>query len=359
MGMTGRRLRVIDTGVQPGRRNVALDQALIDGHRAGTTPDTLRFLAFSPSVLIGRHQDLSRDVDLEFCAAHGIDVGRRVTGGGAIYLDQGQLGWELICARETLGGGALGELATRICTAAAAGLTTLGIDARFRPRNDIEVGGRKIGGTGGFFDGGTLFYQGTVIGELDAVTMFGALRVPGDKRARHGHVAPAARVTSLVELLGRAPPWHAVKHAVAAAFAAAFDLSCAESELDAAELGAARRCYEGEIGTDAFVHEIDGLGDGGAVYHARHETPGGTITVHATRAATGTPRLEQVVFSGDFFVTPPRVLLDLEAALRQVALGQAARVAAEFLAAAPIELMSVAPDAIVETLRDALEAEPA
>ena len=95
------------------------------------------------------------------------------------------------------------------------------------------------------------------------------------------------------------------------------------------------------------------------MYHARHETPGGTITVHATRAATGTPRLEQVVFSGDFFVTPPRVLLDLEAALRQVALGQAARVAAEFLAAAPIELMSVAPDAIVETLRDALEADPA
>ncbi|MGE0483731.1 MAG: biotin/lipoate A/B protein ligase family protein [Gammaproteobacteria bacterium] len=351
-------MRVIDTGLLPGRRNVALDQALIESHRAGNSADTLRFLAFSPSALVGRHQDLSREVDLAFCAAHGIDVGRRVTGGGAIYLDEGQLGWELICARETLGGGALEDLAARICTAAAAGLATLGIDARFRPRNDIEVDGRKIGGTGGFFDGGTLFYQGTVIGELDPATMFGALQVPGDKRARRDHAPPAARVTSLAALLGRAPPWPAVKQALAAAFAAAFGLDCATGELDAREASAAAACYADEIGTAAFVHEIDGLGADGAARHAHRVTAGGTIAVHARLAATGTPRLEQVVFSGDFFVTPPRVLFDLEGALRQVEVARAAEVAADYLAAAPIELISVAPGAIVETLRAALHDGP-
>jgi lipoate-protein ligase A len=356
--MGERPLRVIDTGVRPGRCNVALDQALIESHRAGATPDTLRFLAFSPSALVGRHQDLSREVDLAFCAEHGIDVGRRVTGGGAIYLDEGQLGWELICARETLGGGGLEALAARICTAVAAGLGTLGIDARFRPRNDIEVDGRKIGGTGGFFDGGTLFYQGTVIGELEPAAMFGALRVPGDKRAHHDHATPAARVTSLAALLGQAPAWPAVKQSLAEAFGTAFGLDCAAGELDACEVSAAAACYADEIGTADFVHEIDGLGTAGAARHARRVTAGGTIAVHATLAASGTARLQQVVFSGDFFVTPPRVLLDLEAALKQVEVARAADVAAAFLAAAPIELISVAPGALVETLRAAMHGEP-
>ena len=49
--------------------------------------------SFTPSVLVGRHQVLSREVDLDYCRTHRIDVGRRVTGGGAIYLDAGQLGW--------------------------------------------------------------------------------------------------------------------------------------------------------------------------------------------------------------------------------------------------------------------------
>ena len=45
------------------------------------------------------------------------------------------------------------------------------IDARFRPRNDIEVDGRKLSGTGGFFDGDTLIYQGTVLVDLDPAAM--------------------------------------------------------------------------------------------------------------------------------------------------------------------------------------------
>ena len=55
------------------------------------------------------------------------------------------------------------DLAEKICNAAALGFRELGVDAKFRPRNDIEVDGRKISGTGGFFDGDVLIYQGTVL----------------------------------------------------------------------------------------------------------------------------------------------------------------------------------------------------
>jgi lipoate-protein ligase A len=197
-----RPFRVIDTGVREGRANIAFDAALIEERQAGRVPDTVRFLRFPPTALIGRHQDLSREVDLEFCKAHRVGVVRRITGGGAIYLDEGQLGWELVFHRSSLGIPALPDLAREICTAAAAGLGELGIDARFRPRNDIEVDGRKISGTGGFFDGDVRIYQGTVLVDMSPERMVSVLKVPDSKLAKRDLDSAAHRVVTLKELLG-------------------------------------------------------------------------------------------------------------------------------------------------------------
>ena len=167
--MADKAFRIIDTGVREGRANIAFDAALIEERDAGNVPDTVRFLRFPPTALIGRHQDLSREVDLDYCADTGVGVVRRITGGGAIYLDEGQLGWELVFHRASLGIPALPDLAREICNAAAAGISKLGVDARFRPRNDIEVDGRKISGTGGFFDGDVLIYQDEAGNEVPIV----------------------------------------------------------------------------------------------------------------------------------------------------------------------------------------------
>ena len=156
-------VRVIDTGIRGGRANVAFDQALIEARNAGRIPETIRFLRFRPSVLVGLHQLLSHEVRLEYCRRQGIEVGRRITGGGGLYLDEGQIGWELVLGRHSLGSIDLAAIARRICEAAAEGLRRLGVPAEFRPRNDIEVHGRKVSGTGGFIDGATLFYQGTLL----------------------------------------------------------------------------------------------------------------------------------------------------------------------------------------------------
>ena len=171
-----RAVRVLDTGVRTGRENVAFDQALIEARNAGRVPETIRFLRFRPCALVGLHQMLSHEVRLEYCARHGIQVGRRITGGGGLYLDEGQLGWELALERRGLGGDLAG-IAARLCAAAAAGLRRLGVAAQFRPRNDIEVDGRKISGTGGLVDGRTLFFQGTLLVDFDAPRMLEALRV--------------------------------------------------------------------------------------------------------------------------------------------------------------------------------------
>ncbi|MBI3371675.1 MAG: lipoate--protein ligase family protein, partial [Betaproteobacteria bacterium] len=79
--------RVIDTGVRNGRTQIAFDQALIELHREGRVPDTVRFLRFEPSALVGRHQAIGQELKLDFCRANGVALVRRITGGGAIYLD--------------------------------------------------------------------------------------------------------------------------------------------------------------------------------------------------------------------------------------------------------------------------------
>ena len=335
--------RVIDTGIRDGRRQIAFDQALIDARKAGSIPDTIRFLRFPPTALIGRHQALSREVELQYCRAHGIGVVRRITGGGAIYFDEGQLGWELVFDRKTLAIGSLAELTREICEAAAAGLSKLGVAARYRPRNDIEVEGRKISGTGGFFDQDTLFYQGTVLVDMNAAEMTAALKVPEAKLAKRSLDSAAQRVVTLKELLGAAPSIEAIQEALLAGFAERLAITAVAGDITALEEELAAKYYDEEIGTDAFVAEIDDPSAGAEVRSASHTGVGGTITVYARLAGAQRDRIDKVLITGDFFVTPPRTVFDLEAALRDVTVAEAGPAVERFFTEARVGLLSVSP----------------
>ncbi len=339
-----KRFRVIDTGVRDGRRQIAFDQALIEAHKARAVGDTIRFLRFPPTALIGRHQELSREIRVAHCRANGIGLVRRITGGGAIYLDEGQLGWSLVFARSTLPLASLSDLAREICEAVAAGLSTLGVDARYRPRNDIEVGGRKVSGTGGFFDGDTILYQGTVLVDLDPSRMVAALNVPEAKLARRGLDSAAQRVVTLKELLGEAPSVAAVQEALLAGLASRLGIVPARGDVTVYEETLANRFHDEEIGTDAFVAEIDDPAADASVRAGSHTGPGGTVTAYVRLEGANADRIREVLVTGDFFVTPPRVIYDLEGALRGVPVERIGSAVKLFFASAPVGLLTVAPE---------------
>ena len=354
------RFRVVDAGLQEGRTNIALDQAMLELHQAGAIPDTVRFIHFRPSALVGRHQALSQEIDLEYCRGHGIGVGRRITGGGAIYLDEGQLGWELVFNRRTLGAAPLTETARRICEAAAQGLSRLGVDARFRPRNDIEVEGRKLSGTGGFFDGDSLIYQGTVLVDLDPAAMLGALRIPQAKLAKRGLDSAAARVVTLRELLAAATPTiPAVEAALLAGFEGALGLEFERAALSDAELELAQRLYAESIGREAFVAEIDAPPQGDGVRVGTHAAPGGTIKVYLRCEGTPARRIGHALITCDFFVAPPRLIYDLEGQLRGAPIEAAAAAVDAFFAARPTGTATVGAADFRQAIEAALSAPPA
>ena len=347
--------RSIDTGVRPGRKHIAFDEALVDLHREGAVPDTIRFLRFPPTVLIGRHQAMRREVKVDHCRENGIGLARRLTGGGAIYLDEGQVGWELVLSRARLPMSDLGAYTVAICQAVAHGLAhAFDIPAQFRPRSDIEVDGRKICGTGGFFDGDTLIYQGTVLVDLDPAGMMACLNVPDVKPAERDLDKAEQRVTTLKAVLGDAPPVEQVHDALLNGLRDSLGIQIEPGAITEREEQLAAKHGAEYIETDDFVFEIDDPA-GSDVLHAEHKGPGGTLRAHLRlEGSNAAIRIREVLLTGDFFVTPPRTIFDLEATLRGVMLPDiAARIDAHF-AQADIELATIQADDVKAAIASAL-----
>jgi lipoate---protein ligase len=223
--------RWIDTGLRRPAENMALNRALLEARQAGESPSTLRFLRFTPSALVGRHGDPVKELDLAYCRAQGIEPQRRITGGGAIYMDPGVLGWELYLDKSEAGAPEMAAISKRICEAAARAIGALGAAAEFRAPTDIVVGGRKISGTGGAIDGNALVYQGTLLLEFDVARMLRALGI-GDERA---HAGARAATVNLRELVPSLPSPAALRGAFIGAFGAEFGAAIEMGELNAAE----------------------------------------------------------------------------------------------------------------------------
>lgn len=347
--------RIIDTGVREGRANIAFDAALIELRQVQQVADTIRFLRFPPTALIGRHQDLSREVDLEYCRENDVGIVRRITGGGAIYLDEGQLGWELVFHRASLGIAALPDLAREICNAAALGLQKLGVDAKFRPRNDIEVDGRKISGTGGFFDGDVLIYQGTVLVDMNPAQMVRVLRVPEKKLAKRQLDSAAERVVTLKQLLGDSTPdIGAIQKALIEGFEEGLGISAAPGEISTDEEDLARRHFDTEIGQDAFVADIDNPAADSETSAGTYTGPGGTIDAFIKLEGPTNGILQRVLLSGDFFVTPPRIVFDLEASLAGTRLEDVDGAIEAFFRDNEVGMLSVQPGDFKAAIADAI-----
>lgn len=347
----GAKFRVLDTGVRAGRENIALDRALIEARLEGEIGDTIRFIGFEPCALVGRHQDLAQELNLEACEARGVQTVRRMTGGGAIFMDGGQLGWALVCDKRVFGKVSLPDVTELICTGIAAGLSKLGVDARFRPRNDIEIEGRKVSGTGGFFDGNILIFQGTVILDLDPEAMMAVLNVPQAKLEKRQLADAGARVTSLKAELGEMPSLERVKQLLLEGLSETLGIEPFADHLTEAEQARAEKAYTEEIGTQQFVEEICNPSREKGVLVGQN--PAKNLTAYIRVDGNRDRRIREVLFVGDVFVTPPRAILDLESYLRGTDLAEVERRTAQFFEASAISMLGLEPGDFAAAITDA------
>lgn len=178
--------------------NMAIDEAIMESIRSGTSLPTIRFYGWSPSAIsIGFFQGLLNEVNLDACQQAGVDVVRRLTGGGAVYHDsEGEVTYSIL--------GPVGIFPQKnldsyrvICSDVLFALQLLGIQANFEPINDLTVDGKKISGNAQTRRSGVLLQHGTILYKVDVETMFSLLNVSKEKVSDKLISSVKKRVTSV------------------------------------------------------------------------------------------------------------------------------------------------------------------
>ena len=345
--------RSIDTGLRPAAQNIALSRALLEARCADEISSTLRFLRYAPCVLLACRQSPAQELDSAYCSSAGIAVQRRITGGDAVYCDENQLGWELYLHRRDVGNSDMAAVAKRVCHAAATAISALGVDARFRPRHDIEVDGRVISRGGGAVDADALLYQGILLIDSDGGNGRRALRSPATPWLAELSKLAHERVTDLAAVLGERPDASLIKRNMTAAFESEFDVEFQEGDLSLSEHARYQRALA-EIDAPDWINLVHEPADDALSFLAAHSIAGGLL--HASliydRAAR---RIKQVRFNDDIGLSPGRTLADLEAALCDTPVERLQHHVRTFFAGRAIAMPSVTPDDFVAVLRRALQ----
>jgi lipoate-protein ligase A len=197
-------IRLVDLGLVSPVRSQAIYHGLAHA-RTAQTPDTIVLATpAEPYVCIGFHQDLEAEIDLAYCRERSLPVLRRETGGGAVYLDHDQLFVQWVMAPESLPL-RIEERFRLFARPLADTYRELGLDAYFRPTNDVHVGGRKIVGTGAGHIGNAEVLVGNLIFDFDTDVMARVLKAPFAAFRHQIHKSLGEYMTSMKRELGHAP----------------------------------------------------------------------------------------------------------------------------------------------------------
>jgi lipoate-protein ligase A len=129
--------RLLELETHKAFMNMAIDEAILQARIENKVPSTLRFYRWKPSaVSIGKFQTLEKEVSLEGCRKYGVDVVRRMTGGGAVYHDaEGEITYSVVASRKDFGTEDVSVVYVKIYAGIAEALRILGIGSDFRKRS--------------------------------------------------------------------------------------------------------------------------------------------------------------------------------------------------------------------------------
>lgn len=177
--------------------NFALERELLTER----TGDFLLLYVNSPCVVVGRNQCPEAEADLEYCAREKIPVLRRISGGGTVYHDEGNVNWAFVTEAD-----ATAPLDRRPLALVAAALRGMGVETVAGVRGELTVEGKKVSGTASCVRRGRRLFHGTLLWDADLGTMRRALAGDAAKRGRWvaSMVSPVANLKQITGRSGTA-----------------------------------------------------------------------------------------------------------------------------------------------------------
>lgn len=277
-----------------------------------------------PYVCIGFHQDAEQEIDLAYAEQQHIPVIRREVGGGAVYLDGQQLFYQLVLSTDNPAVPAnKAEFYRKFLQPMIDTFRAFGVEAEYKPVNDIIVHGRKISGNGAAQIENSLVLVGNFIQDFNYEMMTRVLRVPDEKFRDKVYKTMSENLTTMLRETGRIPPNSAMAQDLVQRFEPLLG-KMNEISLDdewtarADELFAEMYTPEWLLANDRRRPDVTQvkIAEGILVIQKMVKSPGGLIRLTAVNQDG---RLADVHFSGDFFFFPAQALPDLERALEGVA----------------------------------------
>lgn len=187
---------VDNKGITDPRINLAIEEYVLKNMDI----DKDSFLLFyinEPSIIIGKNQNTVEEINTEYVDANGIHVVRRLSGGGAVYHDLGNLNFSFI----TKDDGESFRNFKKFTEPVIKALADMGVTAELLGRNDILVEGRKVSGNAQFATQGRMFTHGTLMFDTEIERVVSALKVRKDKIESKGIKSIRSRVANISEFI--------------------------------------------------------------------------------------------------------------------------------------------------------------
>nr|WP_232199391.1 DUF116 domain-containing protein [Thioalkalivibrio thiocyanodenitrificans] len=325
---------------------------LADSEARGTA--WLRFHRYLPTASLGRDEAVCHAVREDYCREAGIPVVRRLTGGGALYLDPGQCCLTFVLPRVWLKTAhSLGDLMARCNGAVIAALRRLGIPAEATMPNDLEGGGRKLGAGFLCLRADAVLYQAVLLEHpLDTETLLTVLRAPREKLSPRGVQSARERFTTLAELveqhrLPRPGTGVDLEGALKAALCEEFALQAVPGDVQAAGLPSPAP----EPVADELEEDWNDIRD--RTWQAFEATPGGVLHLLLNPDADGA-RIRHATLAGAVHVAPPTLLANLARELTVAAPGAAEARWRRYLGDGKAQLLGFEAGDLYRLLRRAL-----
>jgi lipoate-protein ligase A len=312
----------------------------------------------SPYVCLGYHQDAEQEIDLDFARERQIPIIRREVGGGAVYLDSGQLFYQIVIDKTRSQIPPNKEaFYKKFLQPIVETYRDFGVYATYKPINDIIANGRKVSGNGAAEINNMLVLVGNFILDFNYEMMTKILRVPDEKFRDKIFKTLRENLSTIIRETGSLPETKDLAEALLNHFDPLLGPFNLLTSVDSELLNIAEQRQK-EMCTDEWLFENDQRGKSNrevkireGVYVVQNvlKTPGGLIRV------TGINRdgvLHDIHISGDFFVYPADRLPELENALENTPATAEAiqQTIVEFYQQSGVEIPGVQPEDFTKAL---------
>jgi len=253
--------RLLPLQTNNGFMNMAIDEAVLTARTSSQVPNTLRFYRWQPSaVSIGKNQNREAEIYLDACKRLGVDVVRRMSGGGTVYHDyDGEVTYCVTAKTADLGTADITTVYAKIYEGIKHALGLLGITADFSSGDDkncpnMTVKGKKISGSSQAITRGIVLQHGTVLRNVDLPKMFTLLKLKNASCTQAADIAKR-KITSIENELGYPVTPETVANALAEGFRSILKIQLEPINLTPGEVELANRLCKEKYATEEWIFE--------------------------------------------------------------------------------------------------------